>query len=241
MRRETGEALLAGSPQLRPGGPTLSSLVGRIAESRGLAVEDTSPPTSPASAPRRRVPAPPLSLPSAGLVSAPPAGRSLGTSTRAVDGVALLGAHGGAGVTSLLRAGLDQVAVDADRCWPQAGLVLLVARTSTSGLEWARDLARQHASSLAGDVELLGLVLIADAPGRSPARTAGLRDLVCGAFARAWHLPWVEEWRLAATTEPLPVHPDVQHLAAELARTSQLSHHHLSRTTHATRTRGDLL
>jgi len=220
MRPETGEALLASSPLLRTGGPTLSSLVGRIAQSRGLTVDDTSPPTALASTPRRRVPAAALSLPSIGLVSAPPAGRSLGTSARAVDSVALLGAHGGAGVSSLLRAGLDQVAVDADRRWPPAGLVLLVARTSTSGLEWARDLARQHASGLAGDVELLGLVLVADAPGRTPARIAGLRDLVSGAFPRTWHLPWLEELRLAATTGPLPVHPKVRHLAAELARTS---------------------
>jgi len=241
MRRETGEALLASSPQLRPGGPALSCLVGRIVESRGLAVEGTSLPRLRGSASRRRAAVPALSLPAAGLVSAPPAGRSVGMSARVVDGVALLGAHGGAGVSSLLRAGLDLVAVDADRCWPQAGLVVLVARTSTSGLEWARDLARQHASGLAGDVELLGLVLVADAPGRTPARTTGLRDLVCGAFARAWHLPWIEQWRLAATTEPLPAHPDVQRLAAELARSSQRSLHRLSGTTRATRTRGDLL
>ncbi len=235
MRRETGEALLASSPQLRPGGLTLSSLVGRIAESRGLTVADTY---APAPSPRRRVPAPALSLPATGLVSAPPAGRSVETSASTVGGVALLGAHGGAGVTSLLRSGLDQVAVDADRCWPEAGLVLMVARTSISGLEWARDLARQHASGHAGGVELLGLVLVADAPGRLPARSAVLRDLVSGAFPRVWRLPWLEEWRLAATTEPLPAHPDVQHLAGELARTPQLSHPHLSRTT---RTRGDLL
>ncbi len=236
MRRETGEALLASSPQLRPSGLPLSSLVGRIAENRGLTVADT-----PAGSSRRRVRAPALSLPASGSVSAPPAGRSVETSTSTVGGVALLGAHGGAGVTSLLRAGLDQVAVDADRCWPKTGLVLLVARTSTSGLEWARDLARQHASGHAGDVELLGLVLVADAPGRLPARSAGLRDLVSGAFHQTWQLPWLEEWRLAATTEPLPAHPSVQHLAGEIARVPQLSHPHLSRTTRTTRTRGDLL
>lgn len=241
MRRETGEALLASSPQLRPGGPALSCLVGRIVEGRSLAVQGTSPPRLPGSASQRWVAVPARLLPSAGLVTAPPGGRSLSTSTLSVDGVALLGAHGGAGVSSLLRAGLDQVAVDADRCWPQAGRVVLVARTSTSGLEWARDLARQHASGLAGDVELLGLALVADAPGRSPARIAGLRDLICGAFARAWHLPWVEEWRLAATTEPLPVHPDVQHLAAELAHSGQLSQHDMSGTARETRIRGDLL
>jgi len=225
MRPQTGEALLAANPQLRPGGPTLSCLVGRIVQSRGLAVQGTR---MPAASPRRRAPVPALSLPAAGLVSAPPAGRSLATSALTVDGIALLGAHGGAGVSSLLRAGLDQVAVDTDRRWPQAGLVLLVARTSVSGLEWARDLARQHASGHAGDVELLGLVVVADAPGRLPARTAGLWDLIGGAFARTWHLPWVEQWRLASSTEPLPVHPQVRHLAAELARTSGLSHHHLA-------------
>jgi hypothetical protein len=295
MRAETGQALLASTPQLRPGGPRLSSLVGRIAESRGLTLVDSSPipstpvpstpaPSTPApstdhateplataalaavaltpaapppAAPApvapvpstsvsstsatavRRVDAPALWLPAAGLVTAPPASRFRAQSTLPVDGVALLGAHGGAGVTSLLRAGLDQVAVDADRRWPPAGPVLLVARTSTSGLEWARDLARQHASGSAGDVELLGLVLLPDAPGRLPARTAGLRDLVSGAFARTWQLPWLEEWRLAAATEPLPAHPDVQHLAAELARTAPLMHPDLSCTT--PRTRGDLL
>ena len=250
MRRRTGEALLESRPQLRPGGPPLSLLAGRIAESRGLTttatavasparwlpatqLSVTSPPTG-----RRREPAPALSLPAPGLVSPPPAGRTLGASAHRIDEITLLGAHGGAGVTSLLRAGLDQVAVDAGRCWPRAGLVLLVARTSTSGLEWARDLARQHASGRAGDVELLGLVLVPDAPGRLPARTSGLRDLVSGAFSRTWHLPWIEPWRLAATAEPLPAHPAVQHLLAELARTCQLSPRQpsrpeLSRTTRA--------
>ena len=236
MRRETGEAMLASSPQLRPGGPALSSLVRRLAENRGLSAVDA---IAPAAAARgRHVTAALLSLPSVGLVTPPPPDRMLQTDPAPVAGVALLGAHGGAGVSSLLRAGLDQVAVDAGRRWPQAGVVVLVARTSTSGLEWARDLARQHASGLAGEVELLGLVLVPDAPGRLPARTAGLRDLITGAFARTWHLPWLQEWRIATTSEALPAHPDVQHLAAAIARTPQLSHHHLSRPT---RTRGDLL
>lgn len=239
MRRETGEAMLASSPQLQPGGPTLSSLVGRIAESRGLSVVDAALPTTLTR--QRRGPAAPLSRPSVGLVTPPPVDRRLEADRAPSAGVALLGAHGGAGVSSLLRAGLDEIAVDAERRWPHAGAVVLVARTSTSGLEWARDLARQHASGLAGDVELLGLVLVPDAPGRFPARTAGLRDLTAGAFARTWHLPWLEEWRVATATEPLPVHPDIHHLSAELARAPQLSRPHLSRTSRTNRTRGDLL
>lgn len=165
-----------------------------------------------------------------GLMTPPPAGRTVAVGTALGSGIALLGAHGGAGVSSLLRSGVDEVAVDAARRWPPAGRVVLVARTSTSGLEWARDLARQHASGLAGDVELLGLVLVRDAPGRLPARTADLRDLIAGAFTCVWHLPWLKEWRVAAASEPLPAHPDVQHLVLELARTPPLPHLHLSRT-----------
>ena len=252
MRRQTGEKLLARTPQLRPDGPALSDLVVRIMDSRGRPVAGSPTPLSPAPSAQRRASAPACSPPTPTFVSPPPAGRSAHTSPHTVDGVALLGAHGGAGVTSLLRAGLDQVATDADRRWPQEGPVVLVARTSTSGLEWARDLARQHASSLQGDVELLGLVLVADAPGRVPRRTAGLRDLVAGAFPRAWHVPWLEEWRLAASSEPLPAHPDVQHLTAELARVPQQHREHpfqtrLARTTSTSRDsrhvhlRGDLL
>lgn len=237
MRRETGEALLASSPQLRPGGPTLSSLVDRVAASRGLTIAAD---TRRARSTSRRATAATLSRPSVSLVTPPASGRMLEAAAAPSAGLALLAAHGGAGVSSLLRAGLDEIAVDAERHWPLAGAVVLVARTSTSGLEWARDLARQHASGLAGDAELLGLVLVPDAPGRVPARTAGLRDLITGAFPRTWHLPWLEEWRVAAATEPLPAHPDVQHLAAELARTPRLSHP-LSRTTRTTRTRGELL
>ena len=235
MRRETGEAVLANSPALQRGRPTLSSLVGRVANSRGLAVTEIAPAAVLRS--RGPLPVPPLSRPLPGLVTAPPADRSEATSEASVDGLALLGAHGGAGVSCLLRAGLDGVAVDAGRRWPRAGAVVLVARTSTSGLEWARDLARQHASGTTHAVDLLGLVLVADAPGRLPARTAALRDLVCGAFARTWHLPWLEEWRVAAATEPLPLHPAVQQLAAELARMPALS----QRLSHTPRPGGDLL
>ena len=129
----------------------------------------------------------------------------------------LVAAHGGAGATSVLRAGVDAVAADGGRSWPARGAVVLVARTSTSGLEWARDAARQHAAGAAGDrLDLLGLVLVADAPGRLPSRTAALADLVCGAFPRVWQVPWLEEWRLASHTERLPTHPEVKRLTKDL-------------------------
>ena len=233
MRRQTSEALLPSSPALRPAGPALTSLVGRLAELRGLTVLTTE--VLCAGTPG------PLTIPAAGLVTAPPADRRLATRAGPSGRIALLGAHGGAGVSSLLRAGLEQLAVDAGRCWPQAGPVLLVARTSMNGLEWARDLARQHASGLAAaDVELLGLILVPDAPGRLPARTAALRDLLRGAFCRTWQLPWLEEWRVAAADEPLPRHPDIRHLTAELARIPHRRHLRPSRTSSTPRIPGDL-
>lgn len=175
-----------------------------------------------------------LATPSPGLVTVPPSGRQLEVSGAKLirsTAIGLLAAHGGAGVSCLLRAGLDSAAVDARRAWPSDGRVLLVARTSVYGLESTRDAARQHAAGAAGtDVDLLGLVLIADAPGRLPARAAALADLVCGAFDRVWLLPWLEEWRRAASTEPLPAHPEVARLSKDLraltsARTSPQGEH----------------
>lgn len=227
MRAETGRAVLAATGHLGDAGPPLSSLVGRIAAGRVLAAVGAASGTLPPVAAR---PAPTLH-PAAGddaaaqgraarLVGAPPADRQLPAGGRLPPTavVALLAAHGGAGVSCLLRAGLATAgAVDAQRHWPAAGRVLLVARTCTGGLEWARDLARQHASGRTGPgVELLGLVLVADAPGRLPARITSLADLVCGAFARCWQVPWLTEWRLASATEPLPVHPEVARLRADL-------------------------
>ena len=220
MRPETGRAVLAATARLAPGldGPPLSHLVARIAATRGLTLTVEPASVLAAAPPRVAVGV------AAGLVSGLRADRrpdrGVGDSCTAdaaagAGGVVLLAAHGGAGVSCLLRAGLAAAGgVDAGRCWPGAGsTVLMVTRTSTSGLEWARDLVRQHARGTAGvDVQLAGVILVADAPGRLPARIRALADLVCGAFVRSWQVPWLLEWRLAADTEPLPVHPEVARL-----------------------------
>lgn len=130
-------------------------------------------------------------------------------------GWSLLAAHGGAGVSSLQRSGAG--GEDAQRIWPSSGLVVVVARRTAYGLEWARDAARQHASGCApAGVELAGLVVVADAPGRVPKRLAAFLDLVCGAYPRVWEVPWVEEWRLAGHGEPLPTPPAVQQLHIDM-------------------------
>ena len=210
MRAETGRAVMAGTAlEVRPEAPPLSSLVGRVAASRALLGNP-----GPRVAPGRH-----LTL--APAVTAPPPVPQPPTSAPPLalrSGCTLLAAHGGAGVSSLLRAGLAAAgSVDAGRTWPSGGAALLVARSSVSGLEAARDAVRAHTAGDTGlDVTLLGLVLIADAPGRLPPRLRELADLVAGAFLRVWQVPWLTEWRLAAATEPLPAHPEVARLMTDL-------------------------
>jgi hypothetical protein len=54
-------------------------------------------------------------------------------------------------------------------------------------------------------------------------------------------MPWVEEWRLASTTEPLSPPPNVRHLAAELSAIGRRSDLNPHQSAHMKQTRGDLL
>lgn len=124
--------------------------------------------------------------------------------TRKDASVALwvVGAHGGAGESTL--ADLDEGWAAAEHSWPeldpgQSAACVIAARTSVRGLLAARSALTQWAASGAGDsVELLGLVLVADAPGKLPAPIRDLAKVVGGGAPRVWHVPWVEAWRLGA-------------------------------------------
>lgn len=228
MRRDTGAAVLAAMAQSEPaGGPSLSALASRVVFARGsscglppagepvLTVLRSPTRGSAASTPPRWASAAPT-RPAKQLATA--YGPTNGPETsKGHPACRLLAAHGGAGVNSLLRAGLAEAgAVDAHRSWPQTGLVLLVARTSVSALELVQDTVRQHTAGAWPEVQLVGLALLADAPGRLPCRVGALADLVCGAFPRIWLVPWLEEWRVAARDEPLPVHPEVARLCTDV-------------------------
>ncbi|MGW7514256.1 DUF6668 family protein [Streptomyces sp. NPDC054796] len=105
--------------------------------------------------------------------------------------------HGGAGVSSLERA--ISGGRDANRAWPTASTsqsVVLVARSTAHGLEAAQHAAQQWASRMVTGVELLGLVVVADAPGKRPRLLRDRVRLVSGAVPRLWEVPWVEQWRL---------------------------------------------
>jgi hypothetical protein len=117
------------------------------------------------------------------------------------DAVAVwwLGAHGGAGESTLQE--LFSGSRAADHTWPLTGAdrsparVVVVARTHAHGLTAAQSAIREWA---AGDIDvlLLGLVLVADAPGRLPHGLRRLADLIAGGVPSVWSLPWIEAWRV---------------------------------------------
>jgi hypothetical protein len=128
------------------------------------------------------------------------------------------GCHGGAGVTTLAAAapGTGQV-----RGWPLPprpghARVVLVARTHAAGLLAAQRAAAQWAAgALPVNVELLGAVLIADAPGRLPAPLRELAELVRGGVPRSWLLPYLPALRFGTDAETLAA-PPIRALAAQL-------------------------
>lgn len=130
-----------------------------------------------------------------------------------------LGVHGGAGESTL--AALEPTWLPAQHAWPAppgAGpvFVVLVARTHARGLAAARAAARQWAAGLVPHVNVLGLVLIPDAPGRLPRPLREEIQLVSGAVARTWTLPWVEPWRLDPCPVPAAVPREARRLVADL-------------------------
>lgn len=83
--------------------------------------------------------------------------------------------------------------------------VLLVCRSNTKGLEAARRALIEWTSPQPPDIELLGLAVLADAPGKLPKPLRELATIVGGGAPRLWHLPWVEAWRTGDTdTDHLP-------------------------------------
>lgn len=150
-----------------------------------------------------------------------------------------VGAHGGAGESTL--AALLPGSRDTGHAWPVSPTlpvdgpgaavqrVVLVARTSMRGLRAAQHAAADWASGSTVDVELLGLVLVADAPGRLPRPLRHFAAVVGGAVPRVWNLPWNETWRLSE--DPTAQHPPkaAKRLLADL---QALTTHPAARGTH---------
>lgn len=135
-----------------------------------------------------------------------------------------VGCHGGAGATALAAAA--RAGADAGRFWPVPpsgpAYVVLVARTHATGLGAAQAAARQWAAGgVPPVVQLLGLVLVADAPARLPKQLADDARLIEGGVPRCWRLPWVEALRLGDPPGDIELPAAFQRLFQELAQLIQ--------------------
>lgn len=116
------------------------------------------------------------------------------TVVRPGPAVWLLGAHGGAGVSTLAR--YWDFAGDAGRQWPcgtdretESPYVVVVCRETIEGLSNAHDLILEHRSR-GLQCELLGLVTVANAAGERSKDVRQLREIVAGAVRSEWAIGW---------------------------------------------------
>jgi len=130
-----------------------------------------------------------------------------------------VGVHGGAGESTLEE--LFRCSRAAGHAWPLGASdadrprVVLVARTSARGLRSTQNAIRD--CTAAGlPMGLVGLVLIADAPGRLPRALRDLAALIGGGVPRVWSLPWVEAWRTGQAPVPANSPDEVRRLLDDL-------------------------
>jgi len=148
-------------------------------------------------------------------------------------------AHGGSGAGLLARLSrqvgeelsgpeLPAWGMSAGHAWPDpalepTGLVIVVAQTTMRGLGWARDAAAQYLAGRAPDgLRLLGLVTVADQPGRLPKPLAAAKNLLAGAYPHTWHVPYVPTYRLLTGLPGEhcpPIHPAVADVLAAIRST----------------------
>lgn len=135
-----------------------------------------------------------------------------------------LGVHGGAGESTLATLAADTR--PAHHGWPVvdtsgvASRVALVARTNWAGLTAAQRAATEWASGALGDsIQLVGLVLIPDAPGRLPKPLRDLQQVIAGGVPQVWTLPWVDAWRLGPADPSAPFSKEFRALLADLQLT----------------------
>jgi hypothetical protein len=112
----------------------------------------------------------------------------------------LLGVHGGAGESTLAR--LFDGFAPAHHAWPidprahARTRVTLCARTSFWGMTAVQTAMRDWSANRREDVDVLGLVLVADRPGQLPRPLRALQHSLAGATPHLWRLSWTERWAL---------------------------------------------
>lgn len=176
--------------------PSVSELQAALVAARSGQFATTPLPV-PAASPAGAADLPPAP---ARLAIAPPAPVPTPPPSPGGAGVWLLGTHGGSGVQCL--AAVLPGARFAGKTWPTTAssareLVVLVCRGNHRGLSSAQEFARTYRDSdLAAGLQLLGVIISADAPGRIPPPLRRLERLLSGAVPVLGHVPWEPNWRL---------------------------------------------
>jgi hypothetical protein len=188
-------------PQAEPPGPQ-SWVRGPTSRRSGAATAVTAAPAAPAATVAGVAKSPPPEP-----VRTPPAARTRArVRPLSGEGVCWVAAHGGAG-TSTLATVLG--GTDVGCRWPdgergEPARIMLVARTHAEGMRSAsRALDAIREGRHPAGMELTGLVLVADAPGRLPFALAR-RVRVLKAVAPVHRVPWIPAWRLGETDGRLP-------------------------------------
>ncbi|WP_280202781.1 MULTISPECIES: hypothetical protein [Nocardia] len=127
---------------------------------------------------------------------APVRGAPLAVTGRYPPLFAVMGAHGGAGASTLARWWAP--AADTGRAWPASPAttryVLVAARLCMPGLTAAADRLREWHAGLAPDgVTVIGLVLTATRPGRVPSVVRGYRGVVADLVEYVYDIGWHDE------------------------------------------------
>ncbi|MGO3084477.1 DUF6668 family protein [Ancrocorticia populi] len=115
----------------------------------------------------------------------------------------LLGAHGGAGTTTLAESWAP--AAEA-KVWPAKDdypYVVIVCRSTRTGLDHAHELVLQATGKLSGDCELLGVAVVADAPGKTPKALRQRMEVLGNIAPHIWEIPYIAQLR-EARLEDLP-------------------------------------
>ncbi|WP_223256149.1 hypothetical protein [Micromonospora endophytica] len=118
--------------------------------------------------------------------------------TLSEDGIGWIGAHGGAGASTLTRllGGTDIGCRWPDPALAEPAQVMVVGRTNLDGLRAvSRALHAMRDGRHPAGMRLLGVVLIADAPGGLPAPLLG-RIRLLRSIAPVHRLPWIPSYRV---------------------------------------------
>lgn len=136
--------------------------------------------------------------------SVPVATSSVLTDGEQEPAVYLLGAHGGAGTTTLAHSMAPMRETDVFPAEDDPNMVAVVTALHRPGLDAAHRIIRQLQAGRAGGCALVGLIVVNTTGGKTPKpvaqRLAGVADNV----SEVWEIPYIEAWRTVAT-DALPV------------------------------------